>query len=90
MGVREYWNKNDGHYLGPAHDAIPIRIDPANPLDYGRPELDIADAEQRLGFRIGRPPRSAPCAWSIPTTRPSTARIKAYELAYRMQGSLPK
>ena len=25
MGKREYWNAKDGHYLGPAHDAIPIR-----------------------------------------------------------------
>ena len=28
MGKREYWNAKDGHYLGPAHDAVPIRVDP--------------------------------------------------------------
>ena len=39
MGNREYWNAKDGHYLGPAHDAVPLRVDPANPLDYGKPEL---------------------------------------------------
>ena len=39
MGNREYWNLKDGHYLGPAHDAVPLRVDPANPLDYGKPEL---------------------------------------------------
>jgi hypothetical protein len=33
LGNREYWNKKDGHYLGPAHDAVPLRVDPANPLD---------------------------------------------------------
>ena len=32
MGVRPYWNARDGHYLGPAHDAVPLRIDPARPL----------------------------------------------------------
>jgi hypothetical protein len=35
MGKREYWNAKDGHYLGPAHDAVPLRVDPARPLDYG-------------------------------------------------------
>ena len=29
----------DGHYLGPAHDAVPLRVDPTNPLDYGKPEV---------------------------------------------------
>ena len=28
MGNREYWNARDGHYLGPSHDATPIRVDP--------------------------------------------------------------
>ncbi len=37
MGNREYWNAKDGHYLGPAHDAVPIRVDPDNPLDFGKP-----------------------------------------------------
>src|SRR3954464_7479493 len=37
MGSREYWNAKDGHYLGPAYDAVPIRVDPANPLDFGKP-----------------------------------------------------
>jgi hypothetical protein len=27
IGNREYWNKRDGHYLGPAHDAVPLRVD---------------------------------------------------------------
>src|SRR5438132_192902 len=36
LGKREYWNAKDGHYLGPAHDAVPLRIDPANPLDFGK------------------------------------------------------
>ncbi|AMV39057.1 DUF1501 domain-containing protein [Planctomyces sp. SH-PL62] len=89
MGVREYWNKNDGHYLGPAHDAIPIRIDPANPLDYGRPDMEIGDAEQRLGFDlVDRLNRLR--AVEYPDDPALSARIKAYELAYRMQGALPE
>lgn len=52
IGRREYWNARDGHYLGPAHDAVPLRIDPANPLDYGRPESDLTADEQRIGFQL--------------------------------------
>ena len=26
FGSREYWNKRDGYYLGPAHDAVPLRV----------------------------------------------------------------
>ena len=52
MGNREYWNVKDGHYLGPAHDAVPLRVDPANPLDYGKPELPVRPEEQKLGFEL--------------------------------------
>lgn len=89
MGSREYWNKKDGHYLGPAHDAVPVRVDPANPLDYGRPELEVAEAEQRLGFAlVNRLDRIR--AVEYPDDPALAARIKAYELAFRMQKSLPE
>ena len=52
MGNREYWNAKDGHYLGPAHDAVPIRIDPNNPLDYGKPASGLAIDEQQLSFEL--------------------------------------
>ena len=52
MGNREYWNIKDGHYLGPAHDAVPMRVDPANPLDYGKPEVPVTAAEQKAGFEL--------------------------------------
>jgi len=54
MGFREYWNRKDGHYLGPAHDAVPLRVDPANPLDYGKPELAAIDTAH-----AARPARGA-------------------------------
>ncbi len=89
MGSREYWNKKDGHYLGPAHDAVPLRVDPVNPLDYGRPELDMAEAEQRLGFDlVNRLDKIR--AVEYPDDPALAARIKAYELAFRMQKSLPE
>jgi hypothetical protein len=89
MGRREYWNARDGHYLGPAHDAVPLRIDPANPLDYGKPEGDVRPDEQRINFDLaGRLNRLR--AIEYPNDPALAARIKSYELAFRMQKSLPE
>lgn len=89
MGNREYWNAKDGHYLGPAHDAIPIRVDPANPLDFGKPAGNIARSEQQIGFDlVGRLNQLK--AIEYPNDSALVARIKAYELAFRMQTSVPE
>src|SRR5215470_7483819 len=89
IGNREYWNAKDGHYLGPAHDAVPLRIDPNNPLDYGRPERAVAEQEQRIGADlVGRLNRLR--AVEYPDDPALAARIQAYELAFRMQKSIPE
>lgn len=89
MGKREYWNSKDGHYLGPAHDAIPIRVDPANPLDFGKRAGDLTADEQQIGFDlVGQLNRLK--AIEYPDDPALNARIKAYELAYRMQTSVPE
>lgn len=88
MGNREYWNKKDGHYLGPAHDAIPIRVDPKNPLDYGKPARDLSPEEQRIGFDLVNRLNGLK-AVEYPHDPALQARIKAYELAFRMQMSVP-
>jgi hypothetical protein len=89
MGRREYWNLKDGLYLGPAHDAVPIRVDPANPLEYGRPEAPLDAREQKIGFDlVGR--LNALRAVEYPDDPALRARIGAYELAFRMQKSLPQ
>jgi hypothetical protein len=88
IGKREYWNAKDGWYLGPAHDAIPLRIDPANPLDYGKPEGPMTPAEQKIGFDlVGK--LNAIKAKERPDDADLQARLKSYELAFRMQKSLP-
>ena len=89
MGNREYWNLKDGHYLGPAHDAVPVRVDPANPLDYGKPELPVSAEEQKLGFELSGKLNKLRAKES-PDDTALDARIKAYELAFRMQKSLPE
>lgn len=89
MGRREYWNLKDGLYLGPAHDAVPVRVDPANPLDYGKPEGDVKAAEQKIGFDlVGRLNRLKGVEY--PDDPALAARIASYELAFRMQRSLPE
>jgi len=89
LGKREYWNNKDGHYLGPAHDAVPLRIDPRNPLDYGKPEGDVQDAEQQIRFGlVGKLNRLR--AVEYPDDPALNARIQSYELAFRMQKSLPE
>lgn len=89
MGKREYWNAKDGHYLGPAHDAIPIRVDGSTPLDYGTPARDLSAEEQQIGFDlVGRLNRLK--AVEYPNDPALFARIKAYELAFRMQTSIPE
>jgi len=89
MGRREYWNAKDGHYLGPQHDAVPIRVDPANPLDFGKPDGDQTADEQRINFNlVGKLNRLRGVEY--PADPALTARIKAYELAFRMQTSVPE
>ena len=89
IGKREYWNAKDGHYLGPEHDAVPLRVDPANPLEFGRPGKDLTLAEQKVNFDlVGRLNKRRSIEY--PDDPALTARIKAYELAFRMQTSVPE
>ena len=88
IGFREYWNRKDGLYLGPAHDAVPLRIDPANPLDFGRPERPFSPEAQSIGFDlVGQLDRAT--AVEYPDDPATAARIASYELAHSMQQSVP-
>ncbi|MDA1054388.1 MAG: DUF1501 domain-containing protein [Planctomycetota bacterium] len=89
MGNREYWNAKDGHYLGPAHDAVPIRVDPSNPLDFGKPASGLDRAEQQLGFELVGGLNKLRSV-EYPNDPALAARIKAYELAFHMQTSVPE
>jgi hypothetical protein len=89
LGKREYWNAKDGHYLGPQHDAVPIRVDPENPLDYGKPASGLSPEEQQIAFDlVGDLNRLK--AIEYPDDPALAARIKSYELAFRMQTSIPE
>ena len=89
MGTREYWNKRDGHYLGPAHDAVPLRIDPQNPLDFGRPERPFTPEARSAGMSLVRE-LNALRGIEYPQDPEMAARVASYELAFRMQRSVPE
>src|SRR5690606_32816964 len=87
MGPR-FFDRRDGHYLGPAYDSVALKVDPKNPLDYAKAEKAVSDQEQRLGFdlvsQLNRINES-----KFPRDSALEARTKAYELAFRMQTAVP-
>lgn len=89
FGNREYWNKRDGHYLGPAHDAVPLRVDPNNPLDFSVPERPVSPQARSLGIDLLKK-LSAHRTAESPEDSTVSARIASYELAFRMQRSVPE
>lgn len=89
FGNREYWNKKDGHYLGPAHDAVPLRVDPKNPLDFGRPERPVSAEARAVGIDLLEQLNASRRA-ETPYDEDLAARITSYELAFRMQRSVPE
>jgi len=88
MGSR-FFDLRDGHYLGPAHDAVTLKVDPKNPLAFAKPEEEISDAVQRLGFGLVNQ-LDRLTAEKFPRDPALEARIKSYELAYRMQTAVPE
>jgi hypothetical protein len=90
MGTRsESQSIGKAHYLGPVHDAVPIMVDPKNPLAYGSPEMPRNPAVQQVGFDlVNRLDRLR--AVQEPKDAALAAHIQAYELAFRMQRSIPE
>lgn len=89
IGHREYWNNRDGHYLGPAHDAVPLRVDPQNPLDYSQPARNIDLPARNVGIDLLNQLNQHRSV-AYPNDSALDARIAAYELAFRMQQSVPE
>ncbi|MCA9116428.1 MAG: DUF1501 domain-containing protein [Planctomycetaceae bacterium] len=88
MGPR-YFDTRDGHYLGPSCDAVPMKADPKNPLPYASPELDLSAGEQRIEFDLVNQLNQM-ATRDYPRDEVLRARLKSYELAYRMQLSVPE
>ncbi|HVJ85574.1 MAG TPA: DUF1501 domain-containing protein [Caulifigura sp.] len=76
-------------YLGPQHTGIELSLDPANPLPFGVRPAGVSETEQRREFEfINR--LNALSAVEYPDDEQLRARIRSYELAYRMQMSAPE
>lgn len=89
IGKREYWNKRDGQYLGPAHDAVPLRIDPDNPLDFSQPAQPFPTEARQVGKNL-IDELNILRGVEYPDDPAMNARIKSYELAFRMQQAVPE
>ena len=77
------------NYLGPEHDGVPLVVDPANPLAFGDPAEGVFREEQRAEFELlNRLNRLALAEY--PDDAKARARIKSYELAFRMQRAIPE
>ena len=84
-----YFGKRDSYYLGPAYDAVTLKVDPNNPLPFAKAEGKMTSREQRLEFDlVNRLNRLT--AKQFPNDSALEARIKSYELAYRMQTAVPE
>ena len=76
------------YYLGPEHAAVHLPIESGNPLPFGTPGPGILPGEQRNKYAlIDRLNKLA--ALESPDDLELKARIRSYELAFRMQMSVP-
>jgi hypothetical protein len=79
----------DANYLGPEHAGILLEVNPDNPLPYARPGAPVGESEAALKAELlGRLNRLA--SLEYPDDAKLRARIKSYELAFRMQRAVPE
>lgn len=79
----------DAHYLGPTYGGVQLKLDPQAPLAFGSRGADVSELEQRGEFEfLQRLNRLT--ADEYPEDAQLRARINAYELAFRMQQSVPE
>jgi hypothetical protein len=76
-------------YLGPQYNAVELSLDPQNPLLFGSRLKDVRAEQQRQQFGLIHEFNRL-SALEYPDDDRLRARIKAYELAFRMQTSVPE
>ena len=79
---------HDGSYLGPEHAGVRMALDPNNPLPFGTPGSGVGLKERRDQLALLNDLNHM-TAVEYPEDDNLRARIKAYELAFRMQMSVP-
>ena len=79
----------DSLYLGPQYAGVPLTLDPKNPLPFGQRRAGQSLEEQRLEYDlIGK--LNTLAAVEYPEDKELLARIRSYELAFRMQAAVPE
>jgi len=78
-----------GSYLGPDYNAVQLKVDPQQPLDYGSPGETVFREEQQHKFDL-LSRLHALTAEQYPDDPIMRARIRSYELAFRLQASVPE
>jgi hypothetical protein len=79
----------DSLYLGPQHAGVPLELDPKNPLPFGQRPPGQPLEQQRLEYELIHR-LNALTAVEYPEDQELLARIRAYELAFRMQAAVPE
>jgi len=82
-------NAHGAHYLGPEHAGVRMNADPANPLPFASPGPGKYREEQAAEFGLLRRLNGL-SAVEYPDDPALRARIKSYELAFRMQSAVPE
>ncbi len=79
----------DSLYLGPQHSGVPLALDPKNPLPFSKRFGGQSFEQQRKEYElISR--LNGLTGVEYPEDQQLQARIRAYELAFRMQSSVPE
>jgi hypothetical protein len=76
-------------YLGPEHAGVQISVDPERPLAFGSPGSKVYLEEKRDQFDFLQS-LNAEASIAYPDDQEMKARIKSYELAFRMQMAVPE
>lgn len=76
-------------YLGPRHAGVELSLDPTNPLPFGTRGKGVLEKEQQGVFDFAHELNGL-AATEYPDDEQTKARIKSYELAYRMQKAAPE
>jgi hypothetical protein len=78
-----------GNYLGPEHSGVQLAVDPENPLPFARPDRAMFQGEQKHEFEFVQKLNELNSV-VYPDDAALRARIKSYELAFRMQTAIPE
>ena len=78
-----------GSYLGPEHSAVPLQVGGKAPLAYAALATGMSREEQEREFELLGELNGLTAA-KYPDDNTMRARIKSYELAFRMQRTVPE